>query len=198
LETEDRTLSVEEITDFATLVKRSDITIEECAQGFRIINILKNLGIGDMDIAEDDVEDGDEDDSHANNNYNKLFSFIDQIYKNCIKVGIAPIIIPLWIKDLLDSKSLIDIDKREDHHDVDAIIQTSSIQKEKEDKEKDLTDFDTSISKETHLNPNNNEKTTTDSFIESGISSANFKQTRNFSSSEIKIPFVSQVSFFYF
>ena len=46
--------SIDEITEFASLVKRSDITIEQCAQGFRMINILKNLGIGDMDIAHDD------------------------------------------------------------------------------------------------------------------------------------------------
>jgi hypothetical protein len=31
------------IQKFATLVKRSDISIEQCAQGFRRINILKIL-----------------------------------------------------------------------------------------------------------------------------------------------------------
>ena len=38
-----------------------------------MINILKNLGIGNIDIAEDeDKENGEEDNSHAvNNNYNK-------------------------------------------------------------------------------------------------------------------------------
>jgi hypothetical protein len=30
-----------EIIEFATLIKRSGITIEQCAQGFRMINILK-------------------------------------------------------------------------------------------------------------------------------------------------------------
>ena len=62
-------LSVDEITDFASLVKRSDITIEQCAQGFRIIYILKNLGIGNIDIADDD--------SHAANKYKEFPSFIE-------------------------------------------------------------------------------------------------------------------------
>src|SRR3954451_3381935 len=60
----------EEITEIATLVKRSDISIEQCAQGFRIINILKNLGIGNMDIADD--ENDDENDGHVNDNCNNL------------------------------------------------------------------------------------------------------------------------------
>src|SRR5436190_293592 len=80
----------------------------------------------------------------------------------------ATAIIQSLIKDLLDSKSLIDIDRKEDYHD-NALIQTLSIQKEKEEKQ-DLTDFGTSISKDTtYSNPNNNEKTT-DSFIEHGTS----------------------------
>ena len=62
-----------------------------------------------MDIADDD-ENGDDEDN-TNDNYNELFSFIEEIYKNCIKLGIPPAIIPLWIKNLFDFKSLIDIDK---------------------------------------------------------------------------------------
>ena len=78
--------SIDEITEFATLVKRSDITIEQCAQGFRMINILKSLVIGNMDIADSDGKnDSEEENGHTNNNYNKLFSFIEEIYKNCIR-----------------------------------------------------------------------------------------------------------------
>ena len=66
-----------------------------------------------MDIADDG--DGEEDDGHAaNNNYKEFTWFIEHINKNCIKLGVAPAIIPSWIKDLRDSKSLIDIDKKED------------------------------------------------------------------------------------
>ena len=68
-----------------------------------------------------------------------------------IALGVPPAIIPSWIKDLPDFRSLIDIDKKEDYDGNDVIIQTPSIQEEKEE-EKDLTDFDTAISKETHSN----------------------------------------------
>ena len=78
--------SVEKITEFASLVKRSDISIEQCAQGFRMINILKNLGIGNMDVANNDGKNNSkEENGHTNDNYNKLFSFIEEIYKNCIR-----------------------------------------------------------------------------------------------------------------
>ena len=66
--------SIDEITDFASLVKRSGISIEQCAQGFRMINILKNLGIGNMDIV--DSEEEEDDGIHANDNYSKLFVFV--------------------------------------------------------------------------------------------------------------------------
>ena len=69
------TSSIDEITDFATLVKKSDVSIEQYTQGFRMINILKKIGIGNMDIAGEDGEDGDEDDSHANK-YKEFSSFI--------------------------------------------------------------------------------------------------------------------------
>jgi hypothetical protein len=44
---------------------------------------------------------------------NRLLSFIEEIYKNCKKLEIPPAIIPLWIKNLLDFQSFINIDKNE-------------------------------------------------------------------------------------
>jgi len=38
---------IEEIREFASIISKSGLTIPECAQGFRIIQILKELGIGD-------------------------------------------------------------------------------------------------------------------------------------------------------
>jgi hypothetical protein len=38
----------DEIRDFTVLVRKSNMSIEQCAQGFRMINILKNLGIQEM------------------------------------------------------------------------------------------------------------------------------------------------------
>jgi len=45
---------VEEIREFATVVSKSGITIQQCGQGFRIVQILKELGIND------EFEDGDD------------------------------------------------------------------------------------------------------------------------------------------
>ena len=81
-----------------------------------MINILKNFGI-DIDNNEDL---GDEDNSSKNNmnyknHYKDFQSFIEEIYKNCKKLGIPPSVISLWIKDLLDLHSLIDINNRENN-----------------------------------------------------------------------------------
>jgi hypothetical protein len=38
---------IEEIREFSIIVKKSGMTIQECAQGFRIAQILKELGIND-------------------------------------------------------------------------------------------------------------------------------------------------------
>jgi hypothetical protein len=37
---------VEEARDFSVLVRKSGMSIKQCAQGFRILQILRNLGIG--------------------------------------------------------------------------------------------------------------------------------------------------------
>ena len=39
---------IESIRVYSTLVRKSVITLEQCAQGFRFINILSNLGISDQ------------------------------------------------------------------------------------------------------------------------------------------------------
>ena len=38
---------IEEIREFASIVNKSGMTIQECAQGYRIIPILKEMGIND-------------------------------------------------------------------------------------------------------------------------------------------------------
>ena len=38
---------IEEIREFAIIVRKSDMTIQECAQGFRFAQILKEFGIND-------------------------------------------------------------------------------------------------------------------------------------------------------
>ena len=137
-------LNFNEILDFSRTVKGSNITIEQCAQGFRMINILKTLGIEIRNF--DDMEEREEEDEYINenkkiynNDFNGLSSFLETIYKNCKKLEISPSIIPLWIKDLLEFYSTIDIENLE--KDTNDKIQTSSIK----DEEKNLDDFQTVI-----------------------------------------------------
>lgn len=88
---------IDEMREFSVTVRKSGISIGQCAQGFRMINILKNLGIHEVD---DDVDDGI--DNKYGGNYNEFSSFIEDIYKNCKREGVTPSIIPAWIKDLFD------------------------------------------------------------------------------------------------
>ena len=106
---------IEKIREFSNLVKSSNVSIEQCAQGFRIINILKSFGIGNLDISDDsDGNDAYKDiDNHTNDNYNEFFSFVKEIYNNCKKLEISPAIITSWVKDLVDCRSfIIDINNK--------------------------------------------------------------------------------------
>ena len=40
-------IGIEKMREFAIIVSKSGITVQECAQGFRIVQILKELGIND-------------------------------------------------------------------------------------------------------------------------------------------------------
>ena len=89
---------VEELRRFVVLVKKSGINIGQCAQGYRMVQLMKNLGI----------EDDNNQEFNLGNEIgkNKDFSyFVEEIYRNCKKLDIPPEIIPSWIKDLYDCHS---------------------------------------------------------------------------------------------
>ena len=206
---------IDEIREFVGLSRKSNISIEQCAQGFRMMNILKNLGIKNGDIATDDNNNNDIVDQSGGEgnkiNYKELSTFLEDIYIKCKKLNIQPANIPLWIKDLLDfnfsfssssssysnnegSFSLIDIDENE--NDIDDKRQISSIKIKNATKD---------ILKETNkrFDFNLNNDTKSDLFIKDNTSDLNPKSTINkssssssSSSSEIKIAFISQVSFY--
>ena len=63
------------IIDFTVLIRKSNMSIEQCVQGFRITNILKNLGIQEGDDAVDVNEY-----NIGSSRYNELYTFIQNIY----------------------------------------------------------------------------------------------------------------------
>jgi hypothetical protein len=100
--------NVEELRDFTIAVKKSGISIGQCAEGYRMVQLMKNLGI----TVEGNEDDGGvKDDLNNNNNssgdisrhrinYNEFSTFVQEIYMNCKNFKIKPAIIFSWIKDL--------------------------------------------------------------------------------------------------
>ena len=94
---------IDEIKEFASLVKKSGISIDQCAKGFRTLNILKGFGIENEDIEDDD--DDDDGITDNSNGYKEFSTFVEDVYKNCKTQNISPAITLSWIKDLLDFNS---------------------------------------------------------------------------------------------
>lgn len=91
---------IDELRDLAVIIRKSGMTIEQCAMGHRIICILKNLGIS-FDEKENDINSKDD------QNYDNFFSFIKDIYLNCKDFKIAPSVVFPWIKDLFLCYSIL-------------------------------------------------------------------------------------------
>jgi len=81
--------------DFSVTVRKSGISIGQCAQGFRMISTLKNLGIREGD-------DNHGIDNRYEGSYDEFSSFIEDVYKNCKRQGVEPSTIPALVKDLFD------------------------------------------------------------------------------------------------
>ena len=80
---------IEELRRFAVNMKKSGITMKQCAKGLRFLQLLKGLKI----IIENDDIDSDLD---------SLSFFVNEIYTKCIERGITPTVATTWITDLLD------------------------------------------------------------------------------------------------
>jgi hypothetical protein len=127
-------INIEEIRAFTSEVRKSGITIEECAQGFRMVQLLKKFDIrDDFDDTMNDEYGYEEEDLDVNTDkpnlliqnasaqrtdkiaevhhtvnkknaeleYNHIIYFLENIYKNCKKLGITPNNMTGWIEDLL-------------------------------------------------------------------------------------------------
>ena len=174
--------NIQEIRTFITSFTKFKITIEQCIQGFRMVNILKDFGID-----KDSFDNGDEDDD-----FNDLYSFIFDVYKNCKKLQISPSIIPLWIKDLMDfcysstsnNKKLLeeDVDGNNDK------INLFSTENKKTEKKIGNTNAATFFPKEIGQRPENTNN--------KQLPSQPVTDASSFFSDNIDIPFASQVSYF--
>ncbi len=90
--------NVEEIRDFAVILNKSGVTPKESAEGFRMLQLLKKLGINGETETETDPNGGnDNNDRDANR---EILSFLDDIYLPCKRYRISPLNVFSWIRDL--------------------------------------------------------------------------------------------------
>jgi len=83
--------------EFAVILNKSGISVKQCEEGYRIVQLLKNLGInGETDGY---GRNGNNDYSDPNKG---IISFIEETFQSCKRLGISPSIVPAWITDLLD------------------------------------------------------------------------------------------------
>ena len=182
-----------EIREFVVLVKKSGLSIEQCAQGFRTAMLMKNLGINcDSDDGGKDVNE-------------EFTTFVKEIYINCKNFGINPETLSKWVKDLFDCYSICV--KTSESFSFDAFCE------EDED-----TDLNAEENKETKENKQQQQfpvyfkKLTTGSQNIDKIADSNcisdpnpsdkepspylYGFNQGLSNNEVEIPFVSQVSDF--
>ena len=103
---------IEALRDFAITVKKSGLTMQQCAQGHRMAQLMKGLGIDDDDedadgyttvaIANGSSRIGIGNDINIEGKKMDFPSFVKEIYSNCKNLDITPTIISSWIKDMLD------------------------------------------------------------------------------------------------
>jgi len=86
-------LAADEVREFGITLRKSDLSPAQCAKGFRIANIIRDLG-----FVEDDVEE-----------------FLRDNYKMCINIGLQPDKIALHINDLVGLTEKVPLDEISDH-----------------------------------------------------------------------------------
>ena len=121
---------INEIREFSVMLRKSGITIKQCIQSFRFINILSNFGITDEVESSDvmvifkDIDEKEESSQirkkkiserkkvYSSTSRNNFYYFIENIYNNCKRNRIGSTNIIQWIQDLLEfAPSLTDNSK---------------------------------------------------------------------------------------
>ncbi len=96
---------IDELREFSVMVRKSGITIKQCAQSFRFIQILANFGIKDeIDMM---PKNEGKNDYHGLSHRDNYYYFIESLYNNCNKTGIKSTDIVGWMQDLIDFSSLL-------------------------------------------------------------------------------------------
>ena len=86
-------LSPDQLREFAVTLRNVGISPLQCGQGFRILNILRDLG-----FSEDNIE-----------------MFALDVYKMCKNIGLHPDKIALYIKELIDLTEKVPLDQLSGH-----------------------------------------------------------------------------------
>lgn len=121
---------LEEIRAFISLIKKSEITLQECALGFRIANMLKSLEIRDEFDEETkwSNESNNEVVEYIDNNQienkkvtkkvaNPILNFLENVYLNCKRHDIHPPVFISWMQDLFEFySSTMDYDYAVNNH----------------------------------------------------------------------------------
>jgi len=99
--------NIDELREFAVTVKKSGMTMAQCARGYRMAQLMDSLGLSDDDYWESEDTEGDRITTYRTNYRKKMdfLTFVQDIYMNCKQLEINSSNIFSWIKDLLDSRS---------------------------------------------------------------------------------------------
>ena len=188
----------EQIRQFVVLVKKSGLSMEQCMQGFRTTQLMKNIGIGYND---------NEDDYNGKDDNQEFITFVKELYLNCKKFGVNPAIIPKWIKDLFDCYDFIDNNNNINsfsfiaHNDEDTDNEWNYEEEKNKQQQQQLPLIFTEPS-DHRLNENEyenklvNSNYCSDPNLPSKDTINFFNSNQSFSDNDVRIPFISQVSNF--
>ena len=117
---------IDALREFSVTVRKSGITIKQCAQSYRFIQILASFGISDeldstffqnTDLIQRNTAENEDRSvinkgrsggmkkDHAITPRNNFDYFIEDIYNNCNRLGIKSTNVIQWIQDLLEFNS---------------------------------------------------------------------------------------------
>jgi hypothetical protein len=189
----------EEIREFVVLVKKSGVSVKQCADGFRTTQLMKKTGILNDNENENDPDSSEE-----------FIAFVKEIYLNCKNVGVQPAILVRWIQDLFDFFS-IDNDNNNNNNPFFSFTKSSGNEEDdhqyNEDATTDLPQFQHQQFRLEFDEPSGNiqpnettwVKNLNDLYDVNSLSqdgSGYTLHSKPCSTNRIKIPFISQVSGF--